>query len=84
MKLSIPDKYPHPQVKITARCGSWSTVSTVDRSFKEVDVSLPADITEPNVEAFAEFLNGAGEVDESVGKIVLKTRVRSRVPLTKS
>ena len=83
MKLAIPTN-THPQVKVTARSGDWSTTVTVDNSFKTVDIVLPEGITEPNVEAYCEFLNAAECVDEVIGKIVIKTRVRQRVPPAKS
>lgn len=79
MRLTIPHDLKHSAFRLTVRvAGGWSTSSQFDDSFKTVDVELPTDVSEANVEAFIEPLLQNGEVDETAVKTVLKAPQRPK------
>lgn len=75
MKLSVPKSDQNPQVRITVKVDDWITTTTLDDSYADFECQLPPPFSEDDAEVFAEFLGATGEVDRTIGTIVLKTRV---------
>ncbi len=78
MILTLIRSPSHSQMRITVRSSQWNKVFTVDDSHKHLEVTLPAELAEDDVEAYQEFLTRRGEVDQSIGSRVLKTKKRLR------
>lgn len=81
MKFALPRDEAGSQVRVTARSDSWNYVTTLDNSFKDVEIALPEGVDADDVEAFADFINAAGQ-PTAAGSVVLKTKVRKPAPAT--
>lgn len=82
MKFALPQDNSSLLTRVTARTGTgpsdWSYVTSLDSSFKEVEITPPANVDEADVEVFTESLTQAGEVT-AAGATVLKTKERKPV-----
>lgn len=75
MKVTIPQSDMHNQVKMTFRSETWEATTTVDDSHRTVEMSLPKEVNEDDVEVIAEFLNVHNVPDARMSAICVKERI---------
>ena len=76
MRLDLPQF--HSLQRVTARATGWAWQCDLDDSHRFIDIVIPDEIVESDVEVFCSPLDLFGRIDPTRSTKVIKTKVRSR------